>query len=77
MDKVKAFRKAMKRDYPHLKISVRKVSFSDLARGEAYRVSVGPGATVSDLHWINKSAKEAGILPDQSVRTFAKETYHA
>ena len=66
---VTEFRKQVKTTYPHVKVSVRTVSFQDLARCSRLCLSVS-GERKGELAAINALAKEAGILPDGNVRFY-------
>jgi hypothetical protein len=61
------FRKKVKEAYPHVKISIRSVSFSDLARGSAKCLTVTKDKD-GEIIAINAWAKEAGIIPDGNIR---------
>lgn len=68
---IKQFRRKVKEKYPHVKISIRTVGFSDLARASKKALTVS-GERQGELAEINAWAKEAGILPDSNIR-FYKE----
>jgi hypothetical protein len=58
---VSEFRKAVKQRWPHVKISIRTVSFQDLARDSAKFVTV-EGDLPGEFPAIKTLAKEAGLL---------------
>ena len=66
------FRKNVKASYPHIKVSVKTVSFADLARAERKCLTITGDRNREELAQVNAWAKEAGILPDGSIR-FYKE----
>ncbi len=66
---VAEFRKRVKTTYPHVKVSVRTVSFVDLARCSRLCLSVD-GEREGELAQINAWAREAGIIADTSVRFY-------
>ena len=68
------FRKKVKTQYPHVKVSIRTVSFADLARDEKKCLTVS-GDHSGELAQINAWAREAGIVPDGNIRM--KEAGHA
>lgn len=61
------FRHIVKTRWPHVRVNIRTVSFSDLARGDAkcLRVTGDRGGEIAE---INKLAAEAGIVPDGNIR---------
>ena len=63
------FRRRVKTTYPHVTISVRTVDFTDLARAQA-KCLMATGDRQGDLAQINAWAREAGIVPDGSLRYF-------
>ena len=69
---VSQFRKKVKEVYPHVKVSIRTVSFQDLARADRKCLTVS-GDRQGELQQINAWAKDAGIIPDGNIRFFQKE----
>lgn len=68
------FRKQVREHYPHLRVTVRTVSFMDLARGGAQCLTiVGRMQSAAEHGQVNTWAKEAGILPDGSVRVYVPQ----
>ncbi len=70
--KINEFRKLVRETFPNVTISIKQVSFADLARGSAYCLTVRskpgfPGARRESLAQINEWAKLAGVLPDGSI----------
>lgn len=63
------FRKEVKARWPHVTITIRNVSFSDLARDYSQCLTVN-GDRRGDIAEINALAKEYGILPDGNLRCF-------
>ncbi len=63
-----AFRTLVRTHYPHVKVTVKTVSFQDLARSDAKCLTVSGDKTRVELAQINRWAKEAGVLPDTSLR---------
>jgi len=66
------FRKLVRTNYPHIKISVRTVSFADLARASAKCLTVEKAQSAQELAQVNAWAKAAGVLPDTSLRSFPR-----
>ena len=66
------FRKQVKATYPHVKVSIRTVSFSDLGRGSRACLTV-TGDRPGECGKINAWAREAGILPDGNIRVCPAE----
>jgi hypothetical protein len=66
------FRREVKTCWPHVKIKIRTVGFSDLARASAKCLTVS-GDKRGDLSHINALAKQAGVLPDGNARCFPDE----
>ena len=67
------FRKLVRTNYPHIKISIRTVSFADLARASAKCLTVEKAQSVQEFAQVNAWAKAAGVLPDTSLRSFPKK----
>ena len=63
------FRRAVKTSFPHAKVSIRTVSFSDLARCSKQCLTV-TGDRRGELALINQWARRAGVLPDGNIRCF-------
>ena len=59
---VSQFRKKVKATYPHVKVSIRTVSFSDLARASATFATI-KGAKYDEWRQIETWAREAGVIP--------------
>ena len=66
------FRARVKATYPHVKVSVKTVSFADLGFGSAKRLSVDGDRSVEELRQINELAKGAGIVPDGNARFYGE-----
>ena len=65
------FRKRVREHYPHLRVTVRTVSFLDVGRGGARCLTiVGRMQSWKEHAQVNTWAKEAGILADTSVRVY-------
>jgi len=64
----KELRKAVKEKYPHIKISIKKVSFQDLARGSKKVITITGDRNKDELKEINDWAFDAGILRDTNIR---------
>jgi hypothetical protein len=69
-------RKLVRQSYPHIKVSIKTVSFQDLARADAKFLYVEGAKELSELQQINQWAKEAGVIPDTSIRVFRNDTKH-
>lgn len=65
MGKVSDLRKAVKRDFPHLIITVKTVGFFGVNR---QCLKVSGDRTNEELAAVNGWAKEAGLLPDGNLR---------
>jgi len=63
------FRRAIKNSFPHVKVSIRTVSFQDLARCSKQCLTV-KGDRRGELGLINQWASRAGIIPDGNIRCF-------
>lgn len=61
------FRKLVKKNYPETKISIRTVSFMDLARGKAKCLTIDDVTPAAARNQINEWAAEAGVIRDNSV----------
>ena len=66
---VPEFRQAIRELYPHVTISVRTVGMHDLARAAPKCLTV-TGDRKGDMEGINMLAREAGIVPDNSLRGY-------
>ena len=66
------FRKEVKAGWPYVKVTVRQVSFQDLARASKPCLTV-TGDRRGDLSHINALARQAGIVPDGNLRWFPVE----
>ena len=64
---VSDFRKQVRARWPHVKVSIRKVGFGDLARGDGKCLTV-TGDKPGEIAEINALAKAAGIVPDGNIR---------
>lgn len=65
------FRQRVREHYPHLRVTVRTVSFSDLARAGARCLTIVGRMQCWEEHaQVNTWAREAGILADTSVRVY-------
>ena len=63
--------RALVRDrFPHVRISVKTVSFEDLARGESKCLTITGEKSAAELQLINQWAKDCGVLPDTSLRFY-------
>lgn len=58
---IKQLRRKIKEKYPHVKVSIRTVSFSDLARAEA-KFATLTGAAPADWKQIKDWASQAGVI---------------
>lgn len=67
---VNEFRKYVKTGFPHVKVSVKTVSFMDLARDSAKCLTITGDRSSEERKAINTAAKEAGILPDSNIRFY-------
>ena len=67
MTTITEFRKMVKTCYPHVKVSIKTVGFSDLARVDVKCLTV-TGDKPGELSQINTWAREAGIIPDRNIR---------
>jgi len=70
---IKDFRKEIKVCWPYVKITIRTVDFSNLARVHKKCLTVH-GDRKGDLQHINALAEKAGILRDGNLRWFPTET---
>jgi hypothetical protein len=61
------FRREVKIGWPYVKVTIRTVSFADLARAERKCLTV-TGDKKGDLQHINALAVQAGIQPDKNCR---------
>ena len=61
-------RRRVRDAYPHITITVRTVSFEDLARASKKCLRVVGDRTHEELAQVNAWASDAGILPDTSLR---------
>jgi hypothetical protein len=64
---ISQFRKAVKTEFPHVKISIRTVNFQDLARDSKKFLTVN-NENQEELITINAWAREVGIMPDTNIR---------
>ena len=61
-------RKFVKQNYPHLTISVKEISFQDLARESKFTLKkVSDNVTMPELTVINDVARTLGILPHNKM----------
>jgi hypothetical protein len=67
------FRKTVKSQYPHVKIKIKTVSFSDLARVSKKVLTVEGEKDHLELKAINDMARELNIVPDISIRFYQEE----
>ena len=67
-----AFRKEVARCFPHVKVSVRTIAFTDLARRSAPCLTITGARSAFEVQAINELAQRAGIVPDKTVRNFAE-----
>jgi hypothetical protein len=63
------FRKKVKSVFPHVTVSIRTVSFSDLARCSRKCLTIS-GDRPGELRQINDWAREAEIIPDGNIRCY-------
>lgn len=69
MTRETVFRRKMREMYPGVRFTVRTISFEDLARTSAKCLDIQSGLLNREIHGcINAWAREAGIVPDTSVR---------
>jgi hypothetical protein len=66
---VAEFRRCVKETFPHVKIQIRTISFTDLARGDAKALTV-IGDHPGELAQINELASKSYILGDNNIRVF-------
>jgi len=64
---VAEFRKRVRAEFPHVKVSVRTVGFHDLARCSAKCLTI-KGDRKGEAGVINGYARRAGVVPDGNVR---------
>ncbi len=69
------FRRYVRTFYPHVRVSIRTVSFVDLARTSAKVLTITGDRDSSETSVINKWAKEAGVIPDGNIRYYGKEAH--
>lgn len=62
------FRKTVREQFPHVRVSIRTISFADLARTSARRIFVTGDRSFEEVIAINTLARDAGFLPDNAVR---------
>lgn len=60
------FRKLVKKNYPETKISIRTISFVDLARNSRKCLRIDDTTPAAARNQINEWAAEAGVIPDNS-----------
>jgi hypothetical protein len=63
-------RRNVKKQYPHVKISIRTVSFQDLARCSRKCLEISQAKGIDEIIAINAWAKQAGVIQDSSMRFF-------
>lgn len=63
-------RAMVKANYPHIKIKIRTVDFTDLARRSAKCLTVIGDKNANELLYINTAARQAGIVPDGNIRIY-------
>lgn len=64
------FRKYVRTFYPHVKLSIRTVHFTDLARASKKCLTMSGDRDTMETQVVNGWAKEAGVLPDNNIRTY-------
>jgi hypothetical protein len=64
------FRKLVREKFPHITLSIRTVSFQDLARSDAKCLTVTGDKSVAELRQVNDWARQAGVLPDGNLRCY-------
>lgn len=64
---VPEFRKRVKLEYPHIKISVRTVSFSGFGYDSAKFLTITGAHYTHETQTINAWAEEVGLMPDKSI----------
>ena len=57
------FRKEVKRQWPHVKVSIRTISFADLARDSAKFVTITGQSGPEEYRPIADLARKAGLIP--------------
>jgi hypothetical protein len=67
---INEMRAKVKQTYPHVKISVKTVSFSGFGYGSAKFLTVAGDRSLEELKQCNEWAQEAGVKPDSSLRFY-------
>ena len=67
---IATFRRMVRELYPHVKVTVRAVDFTDLARVTKKCLTVSGDRDSIELSTINGWAKQAGIVPDGNLRFY-------
>lgn len=67
MNNSNLFRKRIKAEFPHVKVSIRRVSFQDLARADRFCLTV-TGDKPGEVRDINRIAESFCIIPDGNIR---------
>lgn len=62
----------VKQRYPHIRISIRTVSFSDLARCERKCLTITGDRAIEEVRAINEMAKAMGIIRDCNLRVYPR-----
>src|SRR5437016_6091358 len=72
---VAELRRRVRAQYPHVKISVRTINFVDLMRESRKCLTIEGDRSAEEVQQINAWAKEAGIVPDGSIRGYQMAKY--
>jgi len=67
---INELRKYVKEKYPHIKITVKTLSFQDLARCSKKCLNISGDTCWQECKDINDKAEEMGIVPDGNVRCY-------
>ena len=68
------FRKKVKQQFPHVKLSIRTVSFQDLARCSRKCLELANMQSFTEHGTINDWARQAGVIPDTSIHGYHTKT---
>ena len=63
-------RREVKALYPHFKLTIRTVHFSDLARASRKCLKIEGDRNAAEVLDINLMARSAGIIPDGNLRFY-------
>ncbi len=71
------FRRKAREAYPHIKVRVRTVDFTDLARTKKKCLTIEGDRSIDEVVKVNGWAREAGIVPDGNARLYKERNRHA